>query len=126
MLRIPAHIPLAAAALAILLGADAYGRHLPTAPVPDLVGRRFEEASRELAAAGFGTTFRASNSGEGIRVIVDQHPVGGSRARLGSQVRLTWRWVSFGGAGAAPPSAFGGAGRAGTLRHLPLAIRKKH
>ena len=47
---------------------------------------------------GTKTRLLGPKNGEGVRVVTGQRPTAGQRARVGSEVRATFRWVHFGSA----------------------------
>ena len=75
-----------------------------TTAVPRLVGLRVHEAERKLADAGLTARLLGKPDGEGVRIVTAQRPAQGDRARVGAQVRVTYRWSSFGDP---PPGAPG-------------------
>ncbi len=89
-------------ALSFLFAADAYARAIYVR-VPDVVGMRAEAAARRLEEVGLAPRLIGRDSGDGVRIVNAQRPVGGAKARVGAQVRVTYRWASF-GARRVPPS----------------------
>lgn len=93
--------------VSVALGTLPCGRALAepaTARVPRVIGLRVHEAERRLADAGFTVRLLGRAGGEGVRTVTAQHPAAGERARVGVQVRVSYRWSRF---GEAPPNAPG-------------------
>lgn len=88
-------------ALGLLLQAQATAQPA-TVRVPRVVGLRVHEAERRIVDAGLTVRLIGRGAGEGVRIVTAQKPAPGERARVGAQVRVTWRWSAF---GAPPPSA---------------------
>ena len=82
-------------ALTFLFAADAQGRAIYVR-VPNVVGMRAEAAARRLEEVGLSPRLIGRESGDGVRVVNAQRPVAGAKARAGAQVRVTYRWASFG------------------------------
>ena len=72
--------------------------------MPRVVGLRVHEAERRLADAGLTVRLLGPGAGEGVRTVTAQHPAAGREARVGAQVRVSYRWTRF---GEAPPQAPG-------------------
>lgn len=89
-------------ALSFLFAADAHGRAIYVR-VPDVVGMRTEAAARRLEEVGLRPRLLGRPHGEGIPVVHGQRPVAGTRVRAGAQIRVSYRWASF-GVRRAPPS----------------------
>jgi len=96
-----------------------------TVAVPRVLGLRVHEAERRLTDAGLTVRLLGQPDGEGARIVTAQRPDPGQQARVGAQVRVSYRWSRF---GAPPPKAPGQARkvRVPTLTGLRLreAVRR--